>query len=133
MKLFILFALCLLGNGLMAQTKINDCSKLHEGNFLIKDPQNGNLLIERKKKHQIEIGDNGNVVLKIKIKWTDDCHYQLIGMKVIKAPNKKEYQKQVKNSPTIFVEITEVTAQYHKIRCTLEGQKEPLFFTIWNR
>ena len=132
-KLVAFLVILLINNGIGAQTHNLDCTILHEGNFLIKDSQQGNLNINRGKKYQIETAQNGEVVLKIRIDWQDECHYSLSKMKVLKAPNKNEVQKQIKNSPTIYVEIIEVNVQYHKIKCTVEGQKEPIYYTLWKQ
>jgi len=124
-----LWTMCL-GNFLYGQSKKLDCKPLHEGKFLIKDPENGNLIIERNKKYQKEIAENGSVVLRLKVIWIDECTYELHFDKVLKAPNKKAYSQMMQEP--IRVEIFEINEQNHKIRVTMDAVEGQIFFTLWH-
>jgi hypothetical protein len=119
-----------LGNFLYGQSKNLECKPLHEGKFLIKDPQNGNLIIERNKKYQKEIAENGSIVLRLKVNWIDDCTYELHFDKVLKAPNKKAYAQMMQQP--VRIEILEINEQNHKIRATMDGAEGEIFFTLWH-
>ena len=56
----------------------NGCKKLFSGTWIYSDSTEINTYIERTTKQQIEYVENGKYFIKYKIKWIDNCAYEMI-------------------------------------------------------
>ena len=64
-----------------------DCSRLKTGKYKIEDERTGTTLIERNEEFQFEVNEKYNYNSKLKIKWLDDCTYQLSSLDEDIDPN----------------------------------------------
>jgi hypothetical protein len=95
-----------------AQEKLIDCSSLTQGKFFyIQDSTNHKVVIERKKKKQIETNETTGEVTTFKITWTGNCTYQLKQV----WSNKKERRK--KKYGTSEITITEASGSGYTSTC----------------
>jgi hypothetical protein len=76
-----LFLLCLMmGMALAApaqQTPADGCSQYRQGGFSYTDSVGNVVRVKRTKRHQMETNTATDVTTKFRIRWTDDCTYEL--------------------------------------------------------
>ena len=110
---FILLSL-FFGGKLLAQDQANKCSIFHEGKFKLVSTVSGkDYIITRTKKYQTEQEEGDAQEYVFKIKWIDDCTYELRPYKV-PADFKKSWSKK----DVLVVEIREVEGN----KCTCYAQ-----------
>jgi len=74
----ICFAICILIiQSACSPTSKNDCKKFHKGSFFSHYGLGQYTIIERDDSTQIETNKITGGVMRAKIKWTNDCEYQL--------------------------------------------------------
>lgn len=66
------------GCAAMAQpTPGSDCGRYHKGQFSYTDSAGNVVMVKRTKNKQIEINSATNLIIKLRIRWTGDCTYEL--------------------------------------------------------
>jgi hypothetical protein len=88
-----------------AQDKSIDCSNVVQGKFYyIQDSTNHKVIIERRKKKQMETNETTGETTTFKITWTSNCSYQL---KQIWSNKKERRKKPYGNSEITITEASE--------------------------
>ena len=72
-----------------------NCNRFKNGSFKLMDSLSGNTIITRQGKSQIEFNSLLNLRVKFKVKWIDDCTYELKYKKVLDNPNNIELSKKM--------------------------------------
>lgn len=88
-----------------------DCSKVKYGSFKQADEGNGELVITRKGKTQIEENTKIGLKISLDVVWTSDCTYELKNAKVLKGDF-----PQMPEGVVLYNEIIEVTNKYYRVR-----------------
>ena len=83
-----------------------NCSDLKTGKFKVKSEENGTVFITRTQNKQIEENEDYRVKIRYKVKWIDDCTYQLYDAKILKGDNNVKRNR----TDTLTVNINNVKA-----------------------
>ncbi len=92
-----------------------DCSDFKTGTFVIEDESYGGSVLIRTKTHQEEIVEKLGIHSRFDLMWINDCKYALFNGSVIKG---EDTLPRGKKTDTVFVEITETTADGYKFKAT---------------
>lgn len=122
-KLLLLLPFSLLSLFLSAQS--TDCASVEDGHFLVV-AETGNTEIHRKGSKQYEYGRSSGLKLVFKVKWLDECTYELKLKKVVENPKKLP----IPTDMVVTSTIVEVTNDYYKVETTSNLFDEVLEFKI---
>lgn len=92
MRVLLLIFIISMTKSLWSQT--NTCNEFKIGTFYSMEDDRVYLIV-RDNKHQYESSNFSNFKLKLKIKWIDNCTYQLKFDKVISNPDNEKYNKKL--------------------------------------
>lgn len=82
-----------------------DCGKFREGKFRIADANAGGItIIERKGNYQTESNEGLKIIIRLTVKWLDNCSYELKFDKILRNDNKIDIPR-----ITMQVKITETS------------------------
>jgi hypothetical protein len=101
MKQYFFLALCLfLFNDLYAQQMdATGCRQFHRGKFSYVDSANNQIFVKRKKNFQVETNKAANVWINFRIKWINDCQYELTQV----GTNSRSARKNNKQSSGVLI------------------------------
>lgn len=91
-----------------------DCTSIKTGKFKLSNDPSGTTMITRTVDEQIEENKDLGLKIRYKVKWIDDCTYQLFEAKIRQGDKSFIGQK----SDTLTVNITEVNTSYYKVMTT---------------
>lgn len=105
-KIFALLICCLILFKFSNAQEFSDCSKFKTGKFHNLEKGIVNSIIERTDSIQIE--QNGDFLIKLKIEWIDDCSYRLVFLE----GNDAWWQSRgvQRSTPDLIVRITDIEA-----------------------
>jgi hypothetical protein len=93
------------------------CNDFHNGSFKMYDERIGNYYIKRQGSVQIEYSDKTKLRLETKIKWIDDCTFELRMHKVLENPNNIDMVPPLK----LTNKIIEVKEKSYVVQTVAEG------------
>lgn len=73
----IFFLMALWGNLYSQDFNKSDCLQYHKGNFTFIDSAKNVILVKRKKKLQVQTNQTTGTWTKFRIKWNNDCEYEI--------------------------------------------------------
>ncbi len=91
-----------------------DCSSVKTGKFKLDSQKSGTTIITRTSTEQIEVNKDLNVKVRYKVKWIDDCTYQLFQAKIHQGNKYFEGNK----GDTLPIRIIEINQDYYKVNST---------------
>ena len=73
----IVISLLVLAGNAYSQKNNTECSQYHRGKFTYTDSAKNIIIVKRKKNFQVETNETTGVWINFRIKWINDCEYQL--------------------------------------------------------
>lgn len=93
------------------------CKDFHNGSFKLYDENVGNYYIKRQGSVQIEYAEKIKLRLETKIKWVDDCTFELRLNKVLENPNNIEMGPPLR----LTSKIIEIKEKSYVVQTVAEG------------
>jgi hypothetical protein len=87
------------------------CSDLRTGKFVLVSEKLGTTIITRTNNRQEEINQDYNVKVRYKVKWINECTYQLFEGRYFSGRDFFEGEE----TDTMTVEITEISKEFYKV------------------
>jgi hypothetical protein len=113
-----------------------DCKALRTGSFMLKlKPEGTQYYISRTDSYQTEFNPATDKIIGFKIKWTDDCEYELVKTYKRKASIVDSSQVQriieFKNETALKVRVLEAKGKYYVFESMKEGIDFIYTDTLW--
>ena len=113
---YIVLICCL--STIVSQAQTLDCQSFRDGTFELMSDYGRVYIIERKGDTQIEHDITDDYKIEFKVKWLDDCTYQLSFVKVLFNPKNLDFGQ---NSKIVTVKILETKANSYLQETSMEG------------
>ncbi|MBP6430958.1 MAG: hypothetical protein KA319_04250 [Ferruginibacter sp.] len=128
-KIYTTFLSLFMSFACFAQQSTIDCTIFKEGKFyyITSDSTAEKIIIERKGKQQKETHQNTGVIVKYKVKWINDCEYQLKQT----WSNNKQRRKHPNGLSTILITDLMPNSYMSDCSCTFGENKKPLKIKVF--